>query len=76
MTQPEPYGTPEKPSLLVRLTNALGMTNLLLAGLFVVIGVGALLVALVTGERVTAIVGAAAIVMGVVRLLPRLIARR
>lgn len=47
-----------------------------MSGLFVVIGVGALLVALVTGERVTAIVGVAAIVMGVVRVLPRLIARR
>ena len=75
MTKPDPYGTPE-PSILVRLTNLLGATNLVMSGLFVVIGVGALLVALVTGERVTAIVGVAAIVMGVVRVLPRLIARR
>ena len=76
MTKPDPYGTPAKPSILVRLTNLLGATNLVMSGLFVVIGLGALLVALVTGERVTAIVGVAAIVMGVVRVLPRLIARR
>ena len=71
----DPYGSPEKPSTIARITSALGTTNVVLAGIFVVIGVGALVVAAVTAEPVTTTVGVAAIVMGAVRLVPALLRR-